>query len=57
MDNKYDIAIIDTGLDLNHKGIDYSNYEGIHFFLNSNEEICMDKNIADEIGHGLQYIF
>lgn len=57
MDNKYDIAIIDTGLDLNHKGIDYSNYEGIHFFLNSNEEICMDKNIADEIGHGTAVYF
>lgn len=52
MRKEYDIAIIDSGLFLEHRGVKYDNYSGIHFFFNEKGDLCIDEDIRDEVGHG-----
>lgn len=44
------VALIDSGIDKNFKGID--KFEGIHIGIDRNGEIYIDNNFYDRCGHG-----
>ena len=50
MNIKADIAIIDSGLDSSQIG--ENDICGVHFFYTEDDEINLDNDISDEIGHG-----